>query len=302
MGIALFGADIDREDFKKVILLLEEIVQADVELFCFKGLASTLEKISKEQNYQLPPFSEFESGDDLPEDIDLFLTLGGDGTFLHSLTVVKGRNIDIAGINFGRLGFLTAAKVVEGDNEWIKSILSGQYDVIERTLLKVDAGNLSENFYPYALNEVSIQRRSPYMIGIDVRIDGYSIPTYWADGMLIATPTGSTAYSMSVGGPIVTPNSNVFIISPIAPHNLNVRPLIVPQDSEIEIKIHSRGDEVMLTIDNREVVIPSDKVIRLGKGDFKMKTVSLRKESFFDALREKLLWGEDRRNYLTYGK
>ena len=160
----------------------------------------------------------------------------------------------------------------------------------------MDGVAFPDDFYPYALNEVSIQRRSPYMLGIDLKIDGIKLPTYWADGLIIATPTGSTAYSLSVGGPIMTPNAKGLIISPIAPHNLNMRPIIVPDSAELELSLSMASEDVMLTVDNKELIIPSNSVVKLKKGEFTMKTASFGREGFFYALREKLLWGADRRN------
>lgn len=298
MHIALFGSDIAIGHKEKIGSLIQGLVSGGVALSYYSGLYPLLESISEEMGFDLPEGPLFSSSDDLPEQLDLFLSLGGDGTFLHSLTIVRDRNVKVAGVNFGRLGFLTAAKAGEENGNWIPAILEGKFDVIKRATLRIFSDSLPEDFFPFALNEISIQRRTPYMIGIDLKINGMSLPTYWADGLLIATPTGSTAYSLSVGGPIVTPEAGVFAISPIAPHNLNVRPLIVPDNVEIEMEIHSRAEEVMLTVDNREVIIPSSAKIKLEKGSFSMSTVSLGKEGFFDALQEKLLWGADKRNNL----
>ena len=222
--------------------------------------------------------------------------MGGDGTFLNSLTLIRNKNIPVAGINFGRLGFLTTVKVSSQDDKLIDSLLRGEYDIEKRTLLKLQSDNIPSDFYPYALNEISLQRNTPYMIGIELKIDGEIIPTYWADGLLISTQTGSTAYSLSVGGPIVTPGSNVFIVVPIAPHNLNVRPLIVSDSSILEIKIITKSDKAVLTVDNRSFTVSSENTVRLSKADFYINNVSFSKSGFFDALREKLLWGEDKRN------
>lgn len=298
MNIALFGTDITFTYSENIERLIKGLLSRGAKLSYYEKIFPFLTEVASQRGFTLPEGEIFSSNEDLPQDIDLFLALGGDGTFLHSLSIVRDRDVKVAGVNFGRLGFLTAAKVSSGENDWISSLLDGRCDVINRSTLKVESDSLPEPFFPVALNEVSIQRRTPYMIGIDLKIDGIDIPTYWADGLLIATPTGSTAYSLSVGGPIVTPAAGVFVISPIAPHNLNVRPLILPDNVEIELKITSRADEVMLTIDNREVIIPSASVIRLKKGEFSMKTISLRRDGFFQALQEKLLWGADKRNHL----
>ena len=175
-------------------------------------------------------------------------------------------------------------------------MIKGDYSVRKRSLLEVSYGGLTADFYPYALNETTIQRYGPNMIGIEVSIDGMRIPTYWADGLLIATPTGSTAYSLSVGGPVVVPDSSVFIITPMAPHNLNVRPLIVPDTSEIEVVIRSGGRRTLLSVDNRFMDVAEDRKVTVRKADFALSCVTFGKAGFFEALNEKLLWGEDRRN------
>lgn len=298
MNIALFGTDITFTYSENIERLIKGLLSHGAKLSYYGEIYPFLSEVASQRGFSLPEGELFSSHADLPQDLDLFLALGGDGTFLHSLSIVRDRDVKVAGINFGRLGFLTAAKVTGGENDWISLLLEGRCDVISRATIKVETDSLPEGMFPFALNEISIQRRTPYMIGIDLKIDGIEIPTYWADGLLIATPTGSTAYSLSVGGPIVTPEAGVFVISPIAPHNLNVRPLILPDNVEIEMKITSRADEVMLTVDNREVIIPSTSVIRLKKGEFSMKTLSLSRDGFFQALQEKLLWGADKRNNL----
>lgn len=239
---------------------------------------------------------DFLSWKEFPKDARLLLTLGGDGTFLKSLSLVRDSGVPIAGINFGRLGFLTAAKAGEGENGWIDRLVEGDYTVEERQLLKVESDALPDGFYPYAGNECSIQRQGASMLAIDVRLDGRPIPTYWADGIVTATPTGSTAYSLSVGGPIVMPGSEVFILAPIAPHNLNMRPIVIPQDSAIDMVFTAREGNAVLTVDNRSVVLPSGSNIRILKGDYGFRYVSLSDNTFINALRTKLLWGEDRRN------
>ena len=237
---------------------------------------------------------DFSSAEDLPSDTDLFLSLGGDGTFLQSLTFVRDRGIPVAGINFGHLGFLTTARA--DDAEWIDALLSGRYTVEERSLLRVTCSALPESFYPFALNEVSLHRRGTSMLQVSVRIDGRELPTYWADGLVVATPTGSTAYNLSVGGPVVMPTSTVMIIAPIAPHNLNVRPLVVPMDAAVELCFRSRGNAALLTLDNRSFEIPSGTTVSLARGRYGLRYVSLSHDNFIHALQTKLFWGEDRRN------
>ncbi len=241
----------------------------------------------------------FACAEDLPADADIFLALGGDGTFLSSLTMVGASGMPVAGINFGRLGFLASSAAEDGGCGVIDRLLSGEYEVANRSVIEVVSDALPKDIYPYALNEVSIQRSGPKMIAIDVEVDGMSIPTYWADGLLIATPTGSTAYSLSVGGPVVIPDSSVFIIAPVAPHNLNVRPLIVSDASNIEVKIKAEDSSTFISADNRSIELPGEYCISIRKASFSISCVSFGKDSFFAALNEKLLWGVDRRNDRT---
>ena len=233
---------------------------------------------------------------DLPDDVGMLLTLGGDGTFLKALLLVRGRDIPLAGINFGRLGFLTTAKVDDNLDSWVDDLLSGRYEVEDRDLIKISSPALPEGFYPFAGNEFTIQRRGASMLAIDVRMDGRPLPTYWSDGVVVATPTGSTAYSLSVGGPIVDPRSKVFVLAPIAPHNLNMRPLVIPAASVLEVEVSSRDGAAVLTLDNRSVEIPSGTRIKVCRGEYGFKYVSLSDNNFFKALETKLLWGQDRRN------
>lgn len=237
----------------------------------------------------------FSSWEDLPDDTELFLSLGGDGTFLQSLTFVRDRGIPVAGINFGRLGFLTTARADDVDT-WIDDLLGGRFTVEERSLLRVTCAGLPDDFYPYALNEVSLQRQGASMLAVQVRVEGRELPTYWADGLVVATPTGSTAYNLSVGGPVVLPSSAVNVIAPIAPHNLNVRPLVVPVDAALELTFHSREECALLTLDNRSCLLPSGTTVSLSRGRYGLRYVSLSDNNFIGALRTKLLWGEDRRN------
>ena len=237
---------------------------------------------------------DFSSGDDLPADTELFLSLGGDGTFLESLTFVRDRGIPVAGINFGHLGFLTTARADEAG--WVEALLAGRYTVEERSLLRVGCPTLPADCYPFALNEVSLQRRGASMLQVHVNIDGRPLPTYWADGLVVATPTGSTAYNLSVGGPVVMPASAVMVIAPIAPHNLNVRPLVVPMDAAVELTFRAREGGALLTLDNRSCEIPSGSTVRLARGRCGLRYVSLSDDNFIHALQTKLFWGEDRRN------
>lgn len=234
----------------------------------------------------------------LPEDADMLLSIGGDGTFLSAAKYLAGRPIPVMGVNFGRMGFLSENRPCDV----AQAILSGEYTVENRAMLKAEildhgTGDGSGiGAWPYALNEFTVHRSGAAMLGVDVTIDGVCLPTYWADGLIVSTSSGSTAYSLSAGGPIVLPESKVLIISPIAPHNLNVRPLVVPDSAEISLRLNSRDDKVILTADNRTSLVSSETQIRISVAQFSLKRVRLKKSNFIDALTEKLFWGEDVRN------
>ena len=258
----------------------------------------TLKQLLRKKGALLACYGEdFTSWEDLPEDTDIFLSLGGDGTFLQSLTFVRDRGIPVAGVNFGRLGFLTTARA-DDTGQWVDDLLAGRYQVEERSLLRVTCADMPDGFYPFALNEISLQRRGAGMLSVHVCIDGRDLPAFWSDGLVVATPTGSTAYNLSVGGPIVMPASEVMVIAPIAPHNLNVRPLVVPMSSFVEMRFESRGGSALLAVDNRPFEIRSGTAVSLAKGRFGLRYAALSDNNFIGALRDKLFWGEDRRNTL----
>ena len=232
----------------------------------------------------------------LPEGTDVLLTLGGDGTFLSSLPCVRDSGIPVAGINLGRLGFLTAAEA-DSASEALAAIIRGDYSVRERSLLKVSPAEtaLPEGFYPYALNEISFSGEPRELVAVALTIDSRRLPVFWADGLVVATPTGSTAWSLSLGGPIVLPDSQVAVITPIAPHNLNVRPMVVPLDASIEVAVTSVRGRVVLSADDRTALFASPFRARITRGEFSLRCISLSDNNFIDALRSKLHWGEDGR-------
>lgn len=237
-----------------------------------------------------------ETREDLQPHTDIVLSVGGDGTFLSASKRVADSGIPILGVNFGRLGFLS-----ENSGEGlVRAVSAGEYTLENRSMLyaTLTGDNVRKNigFWPYALNEVTIHRSGVAVLGINVSIDGDSLPTYWADGLVVATASGSTAYSLSVGGPICMPQSKVLIIAPIAPHNLNVRPLIVPETSEIAISITSRDSKATVTMDNRTLEIDPSWQLHVSLAQFSLKRIRLQKSNFVKALTSKLFWGEDIRN------
>lgn len=232
--------------------------------------------------------------DTVPQsDTDMLLSVGGDGTFLSASSLVAGTDVPVLGVNLGRMGFLSEYR----PSEIAVPLLHGQYTIESREMLEVNADGYDEIMRkPFALNEMTVHRIGAAMLGIDVTVDGEKLPTYWADGVLVATSSGSTAYSLSVGGPICMPEAEVLVVSPIAPHNLNLRPLIVPSGSKISLSFRSRDKELMFTMDNRNFVIDRDSKINLGLARFSLKRVRLEKSNFIEALQSKLFWGEDFRN------
>lgn len=230
----------------------------------------------------------------LDGDEDMLLSVGGDGTFLSASSLAAERDIPIAGVNLGRLGFLSENR----PEDVTEALLSEDYIIENRTMLHADVhtGHPELDHWPYALNEMTVRRKGAAMLGVDVVVDGVSLPTYWADGLVISTSSGSTAYSLSVGGPIVLPESRVLIIAPIAPHNLNVRPLVVPDTSRIVLKMHSRDGVFEFSADNRTAEMDAETQITVAMAQFSLKRVRLNKSDFINALTEKLFWGEDVRN------
>lgn len=224
---------------------------------------------------------------------DALLSLGGDGTFLSAARIAVPSSLPVLGVNLGRLGFLSECR----PEDLPSALRAGEFRVEERKLLQVSAGELlPEGFWPFALNETGVSRIGASMLGVDVELDGEMLPTWWADGLLVATSTGSTAYSLSVGGPICTPDAKVFIVAPISPHNLNVRPLVVPNTSRIAISFRSREDSVALSVDNRTCRIPAGARVEVCASPRSLKRLCIGKPNFINALRTRLLWGEDVRN------
>ncbi|MDP5043992.1 MULTISPECIES: NAD kinase [unclassified Leeuwenhoekiella] len=243
-------------------------------------------------------YSHFSTFEELDTSYDLFFSIGGDGTILQTVTYVRDLNIPIVGINTGRLGFLATVqkeKLVSS----VEEILKNNYSISERSLIAIKTASPNENFEElnFALNEVTVSRKnSTSMISVDTYLNGEKLTNYWADGLIISTPTGSTGYSLSCGGPVITPMTSSFIITPIAPHNLNARPIVVPDETEIKLIVSGREHEHLVSLDSRIATLPIETEITLTKAPFKIKLVLLEEDTFLTTLRKKLLWGEDKRN------
>lgn len=236
---------------------------------------------------------------DLDGNCEMLLSFGGDGTFLDATRIAAEAGVPVLGVNMGRMGFLSGT----GADDIASLLLSGSYRIEERAMLQASLKRVDgapflpeASFWPYALNEVSVMRGGGAMLGIDVKVGSEQLPTYWADGLLVSTSTGSTAYSLSVGGPICLPDTEILIIAPVSPHNLNVRPLIVPLHTGIEIRLQARSGSVLLAMDNRVHPIPSDLCLSLGAAPLKARRVNAGKTDFIGALKSRLLWGSDIRN------
>jgi len=238
----------------------------------------------------------FDGVSELPADIDLIMSVGGDGTFLETAIRVRETGIPVAGINTGRLGFL--ANIPDDDiGKAIEMLFSGDYDIITRSMLEVvSPEGLFEEKSSLALNEVTIQKTDQSMITIPVRVNGTFLNTYRADGLIISTATGSTAYNLSVGGPILSPSDESIIIAPMSPHNLTIRPIIVTGGSTITMETGGRSNECMVTCDSKAVRAPLGISIEIKQAKLKLHTVTIRGNDFFSTLRNKLMWGADRRN------
>jgi NAD+ kinase len=241
-------------------------------------------------------FPEYTSHKELiKEEPDFLVTLGGDGTILDAVTLIRDSGIPILGINTGRLGFLSNVSK-ENISATVDALDSGNYTIDERTVLDLEAESVDLDLN-FALNEVTVSRKdTTAMVTVHTWINEEYLNSYWADGLIIATPTGSTGYSLSCGGPIVMPGSENFVVTPIAPHNLNVRPFVIPNDYRIKLKVEGRENQFLVSLDSRIYALDSGSEIYIKLGSFKIKMVKTEVQNFTETLRNKLLWGIDRRN------
>ncbi|MCU4163379.1 NAD kinase [Carboxylicivirga caseinilyticus] len=292
MKIAVFGKKFNKSFYDSCIRLFEVLRSNDVELFIYKPF---YEFLLTEVNMKPDVVGFFDGSSGLPA-VDQVFSIGGDGTFLEAVSFVRDSGVPIVGINSGRLGFL--ADVSQNEMECtIQDVLNGKYKVHQLDLLTLQTDNQLFKDNPYALNELSIVKRdSSSMITIHTYINDEFVNSYWADGLIIATSTGSTAYSLSVGGPIIHPDADNFVITPIAPHNLTVRPMVVPNNVEITLKVEGRDTKFLAALDSRSQVFEDSVHLKIKKADFSINVIKLPDYSFFTTLRNKLMWGLDRRN------
>lgn len=231
-----------------------------------------------------------------PEYFDCLISLGGDGTALDTLTLIKDSGLPVMGINLGRLGFLANIKMEEIDHA-LSALKNGEVLVENRSLIQVESDIQEINEFPFALNDFVVQKRdTSAMITVKASINGDFMNNYWADGLIVATPTGSSGYSLSCGGPLIFPGSNSFVVTPIAAHNLTVRPLVIPDKTVFQIETSGRADTVLITLDSRSFIVPSNTKLTIKRAIFDFKMIQLKGSSYMETIRNKLLWGADRRD------
>ena len=253
------------------------------------------DQLTFDVDLELIPFNKSK---DLDSSIDLLVSIGGDGTFLRTIEYVRDLNIPVMGINTGNLGFLATIKK-ENLDQAVEKIYKKKFKVENRSVIKVNAEEigLPKNLFPYALNEISVVRKdTTSMINIKTSLDGNHLNSYWADGLIISTPTGSTGYSLSCGGPVISPSSGSLVLTPISPHNLNARPLVISDETKIELSVSGREEKHLLSIDSNIFTVQNQTKITIEKPNFDFKIAHFSNNNFYRTLKEKLLWGKDKRN------
>lgn len=294
MKIGVYGQYYNEDSGDHIITLLNELKDQKVDVYVEANYLSLIKGVFElDKDYKT-----FESFSDLDDSFDIFISVGGDGTMLRTILYVRDLNIPILGINTGRLGFLATVQK-DKIKKAVQEIINKDFEVVERDLLQVKTSEKNEELEElnFALNEIAVSRKNTTsMITVATWLDGEYLTSYWADGLIVSTPTGSTGYSLSCGGPVITPRSTALVLTPIAPHNLNARPLIIRNDTEIKLKVSGREDNFLVSLDSRITTLNNETEIIIKKAPFNIKMIELKDESFLKTLRKKLLWGEDRRN------
>lgn len=293
MKVAIYGQTYQDTALDYVAEFLDELnkisAEAHIEHNFFKLLSS---------NRPTKTYQTFTETKGLDVSFDMFVSFGGDGTILRATTFVRDLGIPIVGVNTGRLGFLsTFAK--EDVRKVAQEFVKGDYTIVERTLVSVSADYDIPEFgeMNFALNEVTVSRKdTTSMITVETYLNNEYLTSYWADGLIVSTPTGSTGYSLSCGGPVIVPTVKSLVLTPIAPHNLNARPLVISDDTEIRLKVSGREEHHLVSLDSRIASVANGKEITVKKADFTIKMIEYTSESFLKTIRNKLLWGEDKRN------
>lgn len=292
MKVAIYSRKLEWDLYQEVQLLIDELVAQQIEPVFY---APFYQQISQSMEL-LPGWKTFSESAELGEEIDCIISLGGDGTLLDTVTLVRNKNIPVMGINFGRLGFL-ASIGKENLTSAVSALVNRTYVLDKRVLIHLDSNIPLFDGLPYGLNEFSIHKRDiASMIKIHTYLNGEFLNSYYADGLILATPTGSTGYSLSCNGPVVFPDSGSFVITPVAPHNLNVRPIVVPDNTVISFEVESRSDQIICALDSRREIVEKDIQLAVKKENFTISLVRLNENNFLQTLRTKLSWGLDKRN------
>ncbi len=294
MKVALFGQFYHKNSESSIQTLLDILKSKFIDIYVENNFFTNIDD-EKSINFKAGDFKTF---DNLDASFDLLISIGGDGTMLRAITYVHDLEIPIVGINTGRLGFLATIPQHKIENA-IDDIINKNYHISERSLLVIETNPRNESFRTmnFALNEIAVSRKNTTsMITVETKLDGEYLTSYWADGLIVATPTGSTGYSLSCGGPVIMPEASNFVITPIAPHNLNARPLVIPDYTEIKLKVSGRETNFLVSLDSRITTLDNTTSITIRKAPFRIKMIEPKDESFLDTLRKKLLWGEDKRN------
>ncbi len=295
MKFAIFGRNFPESFNDAIYRLFEKLNRYSVQIYVYEPFFEFI----RNNLFILPKIEDtFRTKDDLDKgNIDIVFSIGGDGTFLECVSFLEMTNIPVVGINSGRLGFLAYISRDELDLA-LEMIIKGKYSIEKRTMITVETENDVFGRFNCGLNEIIVQKKdTSSMISVDVYINDDYMTTYWADGLIVSTPTGSTAYSLSAGGPIVVPESENFVITPIAPHNLTVRPIVLPDSVRIRLTINGRSDEFLAALDARNVFLRNGMDLLIRKADYKLNMVRLPHIGYFSTLRSKLMWGMDKRNY-----
>lgn len=290
MKIALYGQASGPDIAEPVADLLDELRKFGAEIAVEKEFSGGLD-LDKD----IPTFT-LKAG--LHSSFDLMVSFGGDGTILRAITYIRDLGIPVVGVNTGRLGFLSTCQR-ENVREMVRDFASGKYELVERSLVTASLQGMPPggDHLNFALNEVTVSRKdTTSMITVETYLNGEYLTSYWADGLIIATPTGSTGYSLSCGGPVMMPTARSLVITPIAPHNLNARPLVISDETEIKLKVSGREAQHLLSLDSRITSVDNETEIWVRKANFTVNMVEFTSESFLKTIRNKLLWGEDRRN------
>ncbi len=294
MKIAVFGQYYQNNTHSIVEKVVSFLEQNNIEICFYKIFYDKL----IENKVLVSKYTTFDTHECLKDNFDYLISIGGDGTILRAATFVRNYNLPIIGINAGRLGFLATIQE-ENIEKLLTRVVANDFSISKRTLVSLHAHpeNVDLEDINFALNEITVSRKdTTSMITIETYINNEYLNSYWADGLIISTPTGSTGYSLSCGGPVIMPTSNCFVITPIAPHNLTARPLIIPDDSELTLKIKGREEQYLVSLDSRITSVSNETTLTVKKSDFHISIIEFPEEGFLRTIRKKLLWGEDKRN------